>query len=613
MLVSLLIAGCAHTPPPARTFSPERAFMEERLREAPGANPQLLFLLMAEYSSARQQRAGVEFFEGQRSRLGKDAPAELHALHDAILGTLRAQMAEQVPLLSRVAWVDKGIAELDRAVESTKGELFVVRWLRALVLAQLPAMFDREEMARTELDWAEENIARAPAPGMLREVLYLRGELYRKDGDETKAREYLKRSGYPAFGRPLALNTPFVIDRERGFAFDSPRIEEVVPGRVYEATGYEFTQFYFVKSADGTALALIDAGTRDDSVEQALKDLAERYPGLPPLRAVFVTHAHWDHVGGHRALRALSSKPIFYASEHWRAQMAHQEGTGGPYAMWWGNRFDLSAVLSFVPDVEVAGKTSVDLGGTRFELIPVSGGETRDALLVHLPAEGVAFGGDFVMPYLGAPFAEEGSTLGFCDALAVVRELAPKKMFHGHAGINRMFPNTEALLGIEAPLRWLHAQLSTRLAKGLTRAELHHENLIPHDLLANRPDLDLPYIVIREHFINRFVDEHRGYWEVGYTGADTLTRRELGSILVHYAELDIDDQIALVERMLDAGDAELALQTVSWLLPHAGKNQTLLALEKRAQLALVDQEQNLDAFKFIWYGAAAGLEVGAVQ
>jgi len=40
---------------------------------------------------------------------------------------------------------------------------------------------------------------------------------------------------------------------------------------------------------------------------------------------------------------------------------------------------------------------------TRIELIPVQGGETRDAMFIHLPDLGVLFVGDFIMPYLGAP------------------------------------------------------------------------------------------------------------------------------------------------------------------------------------------------------------------
>jgi glyoxylase-like metal-dependent hydrolase (beta-lactamase superfamily II) len=35
--------------------------------------------------------------------------------------------------------------------------------------------------------------------------------------------------------------------------------------------------------------------------------LRNRFPDLPPLTTVLVTHAHWDHIGGHRYFRQLGS------------------------------------------------------------------------------------------------------------------------------------------------------------------------------------------------------------------------------------------------------------------------------------------------------------------
>jgi glyoxylase-like metal-dependent hydrolase (beta-lactamase superfamily II) len=52
--------------------------------------------------------------------------------------------------------------------------------------------------------------------------------------------------------------------------------------------------------------------------------------------------------------------------------------------------------------------------------LPPSGYRLRqDALMVHLPASGVLFAGDVMMPYLGQPFAAEGSPEGLLEALAV--------------------------------------------------------------------------------------------------------------------------------------------------------------------------------------------------
>ena len=605
------LAACAHTPPPARTFNAERAFMERSLERDPAGNPQLIFVLLGQYSATRQQRAGLSFFEGIMRKGGLEP--ELRALYLAACGALRAQTADEIALLERIAWVERGIGELDEAVRITQNKMFIVRWLRALVLAPLPDRFDKTDVAMSELQWAEKNIDRAPTPGLLREVLYLQAELYQRRGDVAQAKRYLARSGYRRFGRPVALTTPFVLSKEKGFAFNSRSIEEVIKGRLYQATGYDFMEYYFIVSNGGAELISIDCGSRGDSMRDVLADLRAAHPELPPLTTVLITHAHWDHVGGQRYLRSAKSPPVFWANSEWASQLHHQENTGGPYAKWWGTRFDLAAVTSFRPDKVVAERTTIDVDGTAIELIPIAGGETRDALLIYFPADKTAFGGDFIMPYLGAPFAQEGGAPGLVKAIEVVEALQPERVLHGHEGINRLFPTTRALFGMKEPLRWLEQQTLSLLAQGVSRAQIHHKNLTPSKLLAGKPELDLPYIVIREHLINRVVDQKLGYWQVGFGGADYLTKAELGSILVHYAKLDIDEQAELIADMIEAGDHELALRTVNWLLPHNPKSEALIEMRRHAQLGLVDREQTLDAFKFIWYGGGAGFEAGAPQ
>jgi len=68
-----------------------------------------------------------------------------------------------------------------------------------------------------------------------------------------------------------------------------------------------------------------------------------------------------------------------------------------------GERFSLDDLRSFKPDVTIDGRTNLEIGETRIEVIPVHGGGTHDAMFIHLPDQGVLFVGDFIMPYLGEP------------------------------------------------------------------------------------------------------------------------------------------------------------------------------------------------------------------
>ena len=111
-------------------------------------------------------------------------------------------------------------------------------------------------------------------------------------------------------------------------------------------------------------------------------------------------------------------------------QLAAPEVFAQPF---FGERFDLSELRSFRPDATIDHKTDVTIGGTHIELIPIQGGETHDALFIHLPAQKLLFVGDFIMPYLGAPFVPEGDMQGLLDAIDVVVALKPQVLLHGQA------------------------------------------------------------------------------------------------------------------------------------------------------------------------------------
>ena len=67
--------------------------------------------------------------------------------------------------------------------------------------------------------------------------------------------------------------TPFSEEVASGHTFAPRRISEIVPGRVYALSGFEFTEYYFVVSDDRRELIGIDAGTRPDSAKAAYEAL----------------------------------------------------------------------------------------------------------------------------------------------------------------------------------------------------------------------------------------------------------------------------------------------------------------------------------------------------
>jgi glyoxylase-like metal-dependent hydrolase (beta-lactamase superfamily II) len=573
----------------------------------PPQDPQLVFLLMAQYSNANMQGEGAEFFSARLKEFGPRLTDAQKALYLSAIGLLRAQHASSVSLLHRIGYVKETMTILDQGKQLSGGQVFVVNWIAGIVHTELPSFFRQRKAAQDELAWCVEHADQAPHAGWLREVYYHLGKLALADKERAKAQDYLRRSGYKDFDRPITLITPFSEDVASGHAFAPRRIAEIVPGRVYALSGFEFTEYYFVVSDDGRELIGIDAGTRADSAKVAYQALRAYAPSLPELTTVFITHSHWDHVGGYKYFRALNPRLRFYARSNYQEEIAREVDAPGNFGkQFFGERFSLDDVRSFKPDVTIDGRTDLRIGGTRIELIPVHGGETHDAMFIHLPEQGVLFVGDFIMPYLGAPFVEEGDFQGLLDAIDVVVEKHPRHLLHGHEPLTRNFASATMLAQLKTDLVWLRGQVLTAVRRGDERAAIHLANLIPPGLLGGQPGVYQPYFILREHVIDRLYDQNVGYWQPDLQGLDHLGRAERAELMVDYLGLSEKQLVRTVERLAADGKYELAAS----LLESSGsrfEHSTSVANVKRlVYLKLMEKHQNTDPFKFIIYSARIG-------
>lgn len=414
----LLANGCTTvSTAPYQTSHPELEYLKSVNSARPVSDPQMITVLMLQYINTNQLKAGIEFFESLLKGYGSQLLPSKKALYLAALGVLRASYANQVPLLQRIRWVNETIDILETARGLSNNEIFITRWMIGVVYAQLPERFGKIDPALEDLKWCMDNISSAPHRGWLREVYYHLALLYHKGNNEKQAQTYLKLSGYDNFDKQITLTTPYAVNAQKGFTFHPKRLRQIVPGRIFNLSGFEFTEYYFIVSEDGKELISIDAGTRPDSAQAAYEFLRSKFPDLPPLTTVFVTHAHWDHIGGHGYFRGLHPKAKFYARDNYQAELdLVKKGVRGfPY--FFGTDFKQEFIADFKPDVTIDQRTGLRIGGSRFELIPVPGGETVDGMFIHMPEHAVLFVGDFIMPYIGAPLLRKEISLGFLKRL----------------------------------------------------------------------------------------------------------------------------------------------------------------------------------------------------
>jgi len=544
--------------------------------------------------AARRDAEGLVYFrERAASEPGR-------GLFISLEGVFQARQAGSVSLFRRVAWVNEAVAKLDRAVVLEPG---LPRYLRGVVLAGLPERFGKAGAAVEDLTWVLDNKERFPA-GLRRGAYYGLAQAYTTLGREAKAREALARSGA---GRLDPAQPVFIADysvsAQDGFRFRPPRLVELARG-VHVAQGFDFGDIGFV-STDGGVVA-IDAGTTAETARAALQAFRAVTPR--PITHVILTHAHWDHIGGLSAL--LESNPQVIAQAEFASELRIVNGTGVPFRYFFGaagsgRRYDVR------PHHLVREPETLTVGGTQFGLYPARGGETVDALLIHVPDRGALFVGDAFMPYLGAPFVAEGSAEGLFETMALIRSLQPRVLVHGHPPLTDIF-TVEALPAIEAALRELHQRVRTAVVEGRTLADLLHENILPASL-REQPAGVMPYLVMRDNFVKRVYHQSTGYWKPDGEGMEVLARADWAAALDLLGGRREQSFVRSVRELGERGDDVLALKLAQLGLVRYPASEALASLRRRALDNLRLRNQQLSPFKFIIYSEWAGAELSPAE
>jgi glyoxylase-like metal-dependent hydrolase (beta-lactamase superfamily II) len=579
----LLAVGCGHPAPPKLTRDLDLEGLEQAVRFKNPAGATVAALANQYIATGRDSDGHAYFCE--RAERVPDRP-----VFSALCGLFQARMASTVPLFRRITWVHEAMSRLDRAAVSDG----LSRYFRGIVSAQLPERFGRAQQATEDLEWVLAH-GQAFPPGLRRGAYAGLASAYGKLGKAEMAHQAQERAGGQGPNEPLLL-TSFAVNPRDGFRFTAPALVKMASG-VYVAQGYDFADIGFVITDD--QVVAIDSGTSAPNARAAVAAL--RRITDKPIRTVILTHAHWDHVGGLSGLAGPGTAVI--AQSRFAEELALANATPFTFRDFFGAA--TPGVLDVKPTHLVDRAESLLIGGTRFTLYPVHGGETEDALLVQMADTGVIFVGDAFMPYFGAPFAPEGSVEGLLDTIALLQSLKPTLLIHGHPPLTENF-TVSVLEPLALSLRVLERDVRKTMQEGVPLADALARNVLPPELEAY-PDAVTPFLLMRENATKRLYAQGTGYWKTDREGMDVFSHNEEAAALDLVASGDAQVLARAATSLADRGDLAMALKISDLALTAHPANSALLAVRTRTLQALRAKNQ-FNPFKFIVYSELAGAE-----
>lgn len=562
----------------------------------PAPPTQTLVVLANRYQASGRNRDAHTFFR-DAAAARPDLPVLL-----AYRGLFAARMSGEITLTERVGWVRDAIATLNRARDLDNT---LPRFLRAATLAQLPERFDCAVEGVAELDallddtesFIYTTVNESTRQTLTRIAWQSKAAAFTTLGRLADAEDAWRRAGgKPVDGAP-AMAAQLAVSEARGFQFMAPNIYEPVDG-IHVARGYDFGNITFIETTDG--LVVIDAGTTPGTAASALQAVREKV-GDVAIHTLLITHAHWDHIGGVESLLEPQTQLI--------AQERFFEGQDfiNEAELDWGWFFgaDLQPVRGVPmydvdPEVLIAEPTELTVGEHTFTLHPMAGGETEDQLIIELSvgSERVLFVGDAFMPYIGAPFLNEGSPEALLATMDFVVAQNPTLLLHGHPPLTELF-TIEVLPELHAALVVAQKAVMDGIFNGVPISEIIRDTPLP-EVLQKSPLGVIPYIVMGPRFMQRLHRGHTGYWQADHSGLEVISPDAWASALDLLAGNSESQWVSVIENLLHRGDHALAWRLSEYALRKYESAQ-LAQCRKSALHGLRARSQWTDPFKFIHY------------
>ena len=131
-------------------------------------------------------------------------------------------------------------------------------------------------------------------------------------------------------------------------------------------------------------------------------------------------------------------------------------------------------------------------------------------------------------------------------------------------------------------------------------------------MLREHPAAAGPYLIIRDHFVQRLYHQHSGYWQPDGQGLEPVDAADRAAALDLLAGGRPDAFASAAQTLLAQRDSALALEIITAGLASHPESRELADLRQRALHRLMERHQLQDPFRFLIYAEMAGAEIGPV-
>lgn len=337
-----------------------------------------------------------------------------------------------------------------------------------------------------------------------------------------------------------------------------------------------------------------------------------------PTPYIVLTQGHVDHVGGVALFREPGTKLIAQRNlpSCQRDDQRIKQVRESQAEIWFGEALaaarrpqpsrDASHAMPPAQDMPLADLSFEDshafeLGGLRFELHGVPGGETLDSCVVWLPQHGALFSGNMFGP-LFPHFPNFNTIRGdryrfvepYLESLRRVRALEPELLITGHfAPIEGRALIRTCLDRLEQAVEYVHRRTLEGMNAGRDIWTLMREVRLPPELYVGEGYGKVSWAV------RTIWEQYMGWFKAQATSELYPTQpHELYGELVALAGLAA--VVARGRSKLEAGDPEAAMLLAEAALAHDARDRGALALALAANRALLERSGGGNFWEVGW-------------